>query len=309
MSGRPDKSLAALNRAIDLSGEQAPLPLVRRKVRILAVQGDWTDVIRTLRGLAKRRGGRLHRDDVVLLASALYETGQGDRGREQLERLLAEPDPPAVAVLEYVRREGQRDPARTDEVLARAAAAAPDDVQILAQLLRRDVDAKRTGQALARLDAAAARRPDDAGLWLLRGQLLAATSDLAGAEAAGRKALDLAPGLEGAAQFLAGVLASQGQEDEAVATLEAQARVGSLGVSGIVLLGRLQAAAGNRDRAIELFEQALAKQGDLAQVKNDLAYLLLDRGTDLERALALAQEARPPCRTPPWPPTRWASPT
>ena len=49
---------------------------------------------------------------------------------------------------------------------------------------------------------------------------------------------------------------------------------------------------GNDDRAIELLEQALRERSDLHEGKNDLAFLLTRRGLDLDRAVALAQEAR-----------------
>jgi tetratricopeptide (TPR) repeat protein len=163
---------------------------------------------------------------------------------------------------------------------------------VLAQLVRRDLESERFDEALARVDAALAKLPDDPGLSLVRGQVLAGKGDLVAASEWGQKALDRAPGMEGAAQFLANVMSRQGRIDEAIATLEAQARVGSLSVSGTVLLARLQAGQGNRERAIELFDAALAKRSDLPQAKNDLAYLLLDKGVDLERAFGLAQEAQ-----------------
>jgi tetratricopeptide (TPR) repeat protein len=290
--GRPDKALAALNRAIELSGETPPIHLIRRRAHLQVLQKDWAGVMRTLRGIANRLGGRLNRDDVVLLAGAYYETGRADEGKRQLEALLALEDPPVEAALEFARREGSRDPARAQAVLEKALAGKPDNARLLTRLVARDVEAKRFDEALARIDAALAARPEDAGLALVRGQVLAAKGDLAAAVEWGQQAIDRAPGLEGAAQFLANVMTQQGRTDEAIATLEAQARVGSLSLSGTVLLARLQAGRNNRPRAIELFESALAKRSDLPQVKNDLAYLLLDQGLEIERAFALAQEAQ-----------------
>ena len=290
--GHVDKALAALNRAIELSGEAPPVQLVRRRAHLQGLQADWGGVIRTLRGIANRLGGRLNRDDVLLLVEAFYETGRADEARRQLDALLAAEDPPAEAALEFARREGDKDPARAQKVLEEALARHPESKPLLAQLVRRDLEAKRFDEALVRVDASLAARPEDAGLALLRGQVLAQKGDLPAAAEWGQKAMDRAPGLEGAAQFLANVMAQQGRIDEALATLEAQARVGSLSVSGTVLLARLQAGQGNRERAIELFEAALAKRSDLPQVKNDLAYLLLDKGLDNERAFGLAQEAQ-----------------
>ena len=290
--GRVDKALAALNRAIDLSGEAPPIALIRRRAHLQGLQSDWGGVIRTLRGIANRLGGRLNRDDVLLLVAALYETGRADDARRQLEGLLATGDPSAEAALEFARREGEKDPARVQKVLEEALARHPESRPVLAQLVRRDLAAERFDDALARVDASLAARPEDAGLALVRGQVLAAKGDLAEAAEWGQQALDRSPGMEGAAQFLANVMSRQGRIEEAIATLEAQARVGSLSVSGTMLLARLQAGQGNRERAIELFEAALARRSDLPQAKNDLAYLLLDKGVDTERAFTLAKEAQ-----------------
>ena len=49
---------------------------------------------------------------------------------------------------------------------------------------------------------------------------------------------------------------------------------------------------GNSEQAIERYESAIRIDPNLAEAKNNLAYILADRGTNLDRALDLAQEAK-----------------
>ena len=58
-----------------------------------------------------------------------------------------------------------------------------------------------------------------------------------------------------------------------------------------MILARLEARAGRLDAARASLERALAEQGDLIGAKIDLAWVLAEAGTELERALELAQDA------------------
>ncbi len=58
------------------------------------------------------------------------------------------------------------------------------------------------------------------------------------------------------------------------------------------LLGVLYELSGERDRAIERYEEAIRFNGDLAEAKNNLAYLYANGGESLDRALDLAQDAK-----------------
>jgi tetratricopeptide (TPR) repeat protein len=57
-------------------------------------------------------------------------------------------------------------------------------------------------------------------------------------------------------------------------------------------LGVLYESGGQRERAIEQYEAAIQSDPNLAEAKNNLAYLFADAGENLDRALDLAQEAK-----------------
>ena len=114
----------------------------------------------------------------------------------------------------------------------------------------------------------------------------AATADM-------RTALELRPDLPGGIDFLVRLLTAQGQVEQARAELDAQDQAGTLRPSSRLLLARLHLQpGGSEDRGIALLEQILAARSDAPGVKNDLAFLLAKRGTDLGRARRLAEEAR-----------------
>ena len=50
--------------------------------------------------------------------------------------------------------------------------------------------------------------------------------------------------------------------------------------------------SGDRERAIERYEEAIRYGPELAEAKNNLAYLYADSGENLDRALDLAQDAK-----------------
>jgi tetratricopeptide (TPR) repeat protein len=57
-------------------------------------------------------------------------------------------------------------------------------------------------------------------------------------------------------------------------------------------LGMLYELRGNSEQAIERYESAIRIDPNLAEAKNNLAYILADKGTNLDRALDLAQDAK-----------------
>jgi tetratricopeptide (TPR) repeat protein len=58
------------------------------------------------------------------------------------------------------------------------------------------------------------------------------------------------------------------------------------------LLGVLYELSGESDRAIERYEEAIRYNAELAEAKNNLAYLYANSGRNVDRALDLAQDAK-----------------
>jgi tetratricopeptide (TPR) repeat protein len=283
-------AVAAVDRALQLEkGSKAVL--LRLKATIHSAANDNTQVVQTLRRLAAEEG-QLRPSEQLLLAHALYEMKRADAARKVLLGLIDTGKAPVGAYVEYAQREIRTDSKRAREYLEHALEMSPRNPAALRLAAQIDLGENRPDAALARIDKAAAAGPLPPAVILLRAQILAAKQDWPHAEDEARRAFAAAPELPGALELLASIYVSQNKVDEAISSFQQAEQAGALPTSGEQLLARLLLAAGRRDEAKALFEKVIAQGGDQPGAKNDLAWLLADQGTDLERALTLAQEAQ-----------------
>jgi tetratricopeptide (TPR) repeat protein len=173
-----------------------------------------------------------------------------------------------------------------------ALEAKPDSPEVLGALVQVDHRQGKLPDAYTRIRAARDANPSNAKLQLLFGEISAAARRTDDAEAAFRKAIELDPNGLSAYQSLAALFIISGRVAEAITTyeraLEQKPKSGSLHL----MLASLLEASGRLEDAIGHYESAVELEPDLAVAKNNLAYLLAERGQDLDRALDLAQEAK-----------------
>jgi tetratricopeptide (TPR) repeat protein len=288
--GQFPAAIAAVDRALQLDYDERA-DLLRLKTTIHANAGDHSLVIQTLNRL-NSEAGSLRPAEKVMLAQSLYTLGRRPAGRGVLEDLLASEDPPIGAYLEFARYEQRREPKRALEYLAKALEMQPNNPQALRIMAQVDLRAGKPQEALARIDKAAEAGPLPPALLLLRAQVLASMQDWPKAEEEARRAFAAAPNLPGALELLASIYVAQQRVDEAIVSFEEAEKAGALPPSGQQLLARLYLTAGRNADAKALYEKVIAARADLPGAKNDLAWLLALDGTQVERALTLAQEAQ-----------------
>jgi tetratricopeptide (TPR) repeat protein len=228
----------------------------------------------------------------LVAADALRATGRLDEAADEVSRI-----PDAARNAEALYAQGQLEAAGGDleggrETLLRALEAAPHRPEILEALFEIDQRTGRAEESLARVDAALAVRPRDARLHRLAGRVAMVLGADDVAEQALRTAIELDPNDLVSYGVLAQFMATSGREDAIVESYEqavaANPNVGVLRAT----LARLHEATGREDEAMAGYEEALRLDPSLAVAKNNLAWLLAERGTDLDRALDLAQEAK-----------------
>jgi tetratricopeptide (TPR) repeat protein len=287
-------ALVAADRALALAPEPKPVELLLLRGRALSAQRDWESAIQAYRRAEQAAGGSLPPGDALALSQALYHAGRNQGGRVYLEATLAQSEsPPVEAVLLFARHEAARQPERARQLLEAAAAESPGDLRILTRLSQIYLALGQGDSALGRVDAAIQNNPESPQLLFLRARLRVALNQAPEATRDMRAALELRPDLPGGIDFLVRLLAAQGQIEQARAEMDAQDERGTLRPASRLLLARLHLQpGGNEDRGIALLEQILSVRSDAPGVKNDLAFLLARRGTDLERARRLAEEAR-----------------
>jgi tetratricopeptide (TPR) repeat protein len=244
------------------------------------------------RALAREPG------DVALRIHVAQSLVQERRFDEALGRLLAIPEEERGAEVQfaigrvYSFREEWGNARRH---LALALEAKPNDPEVLGALVQVDAREGKLGDSYERIRAARAANPGDAKLQILFGDMSLAARRSEDAESAFRKAIEIDPnGLAGYTK-LAGLFVLNGRVPEAIDTYQRaiaqspqSARSGSLHL----MLASLLEAGGRLEEAMSHYEEAIELDSSLAVAKNNLAYLMAERGQDLERALQLAQEAK-----------------
>jgi tetratricopeptide (TPR) repeat protein len=168
----------------------------------------------------------------------------------------------------------------------------PDSPEVLGALIQIDARQDKLPDAYARIRAARDASPDNPRLQLLFGEISAAARRTDDAQAAFRKAIELDPNGLGAYQSLAALFVMTGRVAEAISTYESALEQKPGSGSLHLMLASLLEATGRIEEAMGHYESAIAAEPDLAVAKNNLAYLLAERGQDLDRALDLAQEAK-----------------
>jgi tetratricopeptide (TPR) repeat protein len=173
-----------------------------------------------------------------------------------------------------------------------ALAAEPDSDSALQGLITLWLAENQPEKALARLSAEMAKRPDKGLYQFLLGEARLANHQPAAAEAALQKAVDLDKTNLNAFSLLAQVQESIGQTSSAFSTYERSIQDNPKQARAYAEYGLFQERQGNWRKAEELYRSALQVDPRQPSAANNLSYLLLEHGGDLNYALSLAQVAR-----------------
>jgi tetratricopeptide (TPR) repeat protein len=151
---------------------------------------------------------------------------------------------------------------------------------------------KQPDKAIARVQAQIGKQPNNANYHSLLGALLFNNKDLEGAEAELRKAVDLDKNNADAVLKLGQVQAAAGQPDQAAATYEAFLHNNPRDIRFYILSGQLYEQKRDWAKAKDSYQKALQLQSDNPLASNNLAYVLLEQGGDVDTAMSMAQIAR-----------------
>jgi tetratricopeptide (TPR) repeat protein len=182
--------------------------------------------------------------------------------------------------------------AQAERLFEQALDRDPASVEAIQGLATTLLEMKQGARAAARVQLQIDRLPDRAGFYRVLGQVLATNQDLEKAEAAFRRATELDSKSLDAFLLLASVQSRRGSLDAAVQTYERNIQTNPRDVRSYILLGALEESRKRVDRARQLYEQALQVSPDNPIAANNLAYILLEHGGNLDVALSLAQVAR-----------------
>jgi tetratricopeptide (TPR) repeat protein len=168
----------------------------------------------------------------------------------------------------------------------------PNSVPAMRGLIAYDFSRKQPAQALARLNAQIAKSPNNSGFYDLLAQLQIGNKNFDQAAMAAQKAMQLNPNDGEAVALYAQLQVQRGQAASAIGVWQrwAQAHPNNAGV--LALLGTMEESSGNTRQAEDYYKQALQIQSSQPVAANNLAYLMLQNGENVDVALSLAETAR-----------------
>ncbi len=288
-TGDPSHATAALTEALQLTPEfpAAALALADLQIRT----GNSTAAAAGLRRLLKQHpeipAAR------IALANVCARQGDLDEALSHL-RILNRTFPrnPDVWVLIGVAlvQQGNRTEARRS--FEQALELAPNQLAALEQLVTLDLRERNPADALQRVLAQIARNPTSAATHLVLARLYLAQKDTAAAEAALQKAVALDPAQPAAYMMLAQIYIASKRDDQATDNLLAAAKRNPKSPEPLMMLAVLRHRQKRYSEARDYYEKVLEVQPKFSPALNNLACLYSEFLNNLDRAFALAQQAR-----------------
>jgi tetratricopeptide (TPR) repeat protein len=226
-------------------------------------------------------------------AQALLANGDNAGAKADLNKAaeIAPRDPaPLIQMGHLLMASKQFDEA--SKFYSQALVLNPSTSQALAGLVNIDLERKQPAQALRRVQEQLARVPANASLYTLLGQVEFHNQDTGKAEEAFEKAVDLDKHDIQALLLLGNAQVARGALDQAIASYQRGIQDNPREVTLYVSLGSLFERRGDWQHAQDLYQKALQVQPDYPLAANNLAYLMLEHGGNVNVALTLAQTGR-----------------
>jgi len=232
-------------------------------------------------------------DAEYLQSQALLRKGDTTRAEEAAARVAASNPDSAIIQVQLGRTRAMKgDLKGARAAYDRAIALAPSSTEAVAGLVGLDIAAKQPAAALARVKDALAKRPNDSPLLLLAARVHATTGDLASAETLLKRALDADAGNLQAYGTLAELYARQNRLPEATKELEQFVARRPKDVGMQTAIGLLLEAQNKKDDARRQYELVLGIDRHAAVAANNLAWLYVSNGENLDMAMQLAKTAK-----------------
>jgi len=213
------------------------------------------------------------------------------RAEREMTKLRAEyPSVAAVHSQDATLALLKNDVGRARAAFDRAEKLAPTAFNTVQVGIALDLAQNNPGGARARLEKRL-KEGTSPDLLMLAALTYLELKDPAAAEKALRQLIEVDPSRNDPYTMLGSIYISQGRLDEALSEFESLSKkqvkpVGPLTMSALILQQQ-----GKIDAAMKRYEEVVALDSRASTASNNLAWILADRGQDLDRALQLAQTA------------------
>jgi cellulose synthase operon protein C len=255
-------------------------------------RGEYDNALQTAQQMVNAQP--LSGDGFILKGIAelgLRKFADAQRDDEQARNLA--PDSPAAYVQLGHVQVAQKQYGEAQKFYQQALDKDPASADGLRGLMTTYVEQKQYDKAIAAAHAQIAKSPNNSNFYDLLGTaLFDGKKDYAGAEAALRQAVDLDKTNSDAVEKLGKVQIQQGNMDQALALYQQAIKDNPKNARFYILSGELYDAKQNWDQAKAMYQQALVVSPDNALAANNLAYVLLEQGGNVDVAMNMAQTAR-----------------
>jgi len=232
-------------------------------------------------------------DARLVLVQALIRQGELQRAQTELDTLrMKYPDSAPVHVQTGMLLGRKRQLPEARREFERALQLAPDSLEAIGGLVALDLSTQRPADARARVDALVKTPGARPAALMLAGRTYAATGDLKTSEELFRRVVNEDPTQLSAYAALGQIYAKQRRIPEAVAEFEALAKREPKPVAALTLVGMLLEGQGDKAGAQQRYERVVQLDPNAAVAANNLAWMYVQNGGNLDVALQLAQAAK-----------------
>ena len=177
------------------------------------------------------------------------------------------------------------------KLLEQALTLNPNDARALRILVAYNLHVHQAPAALARVQEQIAKSPNNANMYDLLSELQLDAKNGPAALAAAQKAMQLNASDNTAVTDYTRAQMLQGDPQAAIATWKTWVVAHPNDAHAYSLLGALEEAQADPGAAEDFYKKALAIDPNQAVAANNLAYLMMERGQDIDVALSLAETA------------------
>jgi tetratricopeptide (TPR) repeat protein len=230
----------------------------------------------------------------VMRALSLIRRGQFASAEQDIRKAVSlAPEDAAPYIQMGNLKLAEKQPSAAEKAYHDALERSPSSADALAGLMHTFLLEKQPDQAVAAANAQIAKVPTSGAFYDLLGTALFLNKqDLRGAEAALSRAVELDKNNADAVVRLGQVQLARGSAADAIATYQRALRDNPRQVTLDILLGELYDRQHDFDQAKAAYQKALELDSNNALASNNLAYLLLENGGNVDEAVSLAQTAR-----------------
>jgi tetratricopeptide (TPR) repeat protein len=232
-------------------------------------------------------------DGYLLRAVADIDRKQFATAEENIKRSLEKaPNNPAAYVQLGNLRMAQKQLPEAQKAFQQALDQDPNSTDALGGVLNVEQEQNQPDKALATAKAQSDKYPKNPGFHIMVGALLEQKKDLAAAEAEFKQASDLDKKSSEARVKLGMVQNARGNTDQALETYLDGSKSNPKEIVFYLLAGGVYETRQDWDHAKQQYQKVLEIQSDNPLASNNLAYVMLQQGGNVDVAFAMAQTAR-----------------